>query len=151
MQVIRFLPICLASFVSNSSPNPISTSETPSTLPLIAINTTSQHPFKLIASNYLSWRTQFTELLIGYDLLGFIDGTLPCPPQTMPITSSSTTPPTVSPTYLHWYRQNKLLPNAIFSSVSKNVMLLVAMGDTSRETWSIINCLFTNHSRTQVM
>ena len=47
---------------------------------IIPINTTSQLPSKLNKLNYTSWRVQFQSLLFGYDLLGYIDGTYPCPP-----------------------------------------------------------------------
>ena len=81
----------------------------------------------MIGTNYPSWRAQFTSLLIGY---GLLDSST-CPPRT---TSNSTTAaPSISPAYQHWYCQDKLLLNATFSSVSENVMPLVATADTSRE------------------
>lgn len=62
-----------------------------------------------------------------------------------------TAAPTIAPAYLHWYRLDKLLFNVIFSSVSENVMLLIAMSDTSREGWSTLNLLFVNRSRIWVI
>ena len=50
---------------------------------LISINAATQMPFKLGKMNYASWRAQFTNLLFGYDLLGFLNGTTPCPPETI--------------------------------------------------------------------
>ena len=47
---------------------------------IIPINTTSQLPLKLNKLNNTSWRVQFQSLLFGYDQLGYIDGTYPCPP-----------------------------------------------------------------------
>jgi hypothetical protein len=47
---------------------------------LITINTSAQAPLKLTSSNYISWKLQFQTLFIGYDLLGYIDGSKPCPP-----------------------------------------------------------------------
>lgn len=47
---------------------------------LITINIAAQTPLKLTSTNYLSWKPQFQTLLIGYDLLGYVDGTKPCPP-----------------------------------------------------------------------
>ena len=58
---------------------------------LISINVATQMPFKLSKMNYASWRAQFTNLLFGYDLLCFLDGTTPCPPETT-LQSGSTTP-----------------------------------------------------------
>ena len=49
---------------------------------LIAINVASQLPIKLTAQYYSVWHAQFNSLLIGYDLLGFVNGSKPCPPET---------------------------------------------------------------------
>ena len=45
---------------------------------IIAINA-SLMPIKLTPENYAAWRAQFLNLLYGYDLVGFVDGTTPCP------------------------------------------------------------------------
>lgn len=47
---------------------------------LIAINAVAQLLVKLSPTNYPSWRAQFSSLLFGYDLIGFIDGSNPSPP-----------------------------------------------------------------------
>ena len=49
----------------------------------ININVAAQAPLKLNSTNYLSWKLQFQTLFIGYDLLGYIDGSKPCPPATL--------------------------------------------------------------------
>ncbi|XP_011038119.1 PREDICTED: uncharacterized protein LOC105135102 [Populus euphratica] len=41
---------------------------------LIAINAAAQLPLKLTPINYLTWHAQFNALLIGYDLLQYVDG-----------------------------------------------------------------------------
>ncbi|KAF5459523.1 hypothetical protein F2P56_023464 [Juglans regia] len=140
----------MTSSMSNSGPPPIFNPKNTNPLSLIAINTTSQLPIKLTATNFPSWRAHFTSLLIGHDLRGFVDGSLPCPPRATD-SSSSTNTPSMSPAYLHWYHQDKLLLSAIFSSVSENVMPLIAIADTSREARDTLARLFTNRSRTRVM
>ena len=45
---------------------------------LITINVAAQTPLKLTSSNYTSWKFQFYTLFIGYDLIGYIDGSKPC-------------------------------------------------------------------------
>jgi hypothetical protein len=47
--------------------------------PLIAFNITTQINEKLTPSTFPQWRAQFEALLIGYDLLDYIEGTLLCP------------------------------------------------------------------------
>ena len=48
---------------------------------LISINAAAQLPLKLTSANYLTWRAQFNALLIGYDLMRYVDGSYPEPPK----------------------------------------------------------------------
>ena len=113
----------------SSTPHSVSGDSSPSSdLPLVTINTSSQISYKLTASNYPSWRATFTTILFGYDLMGYLDGTLPCPP-----TPTEKSSPSALARYAHWYRQDQLLLNVIFSSVSETVMPLIAMTTTSRD------------------
>ena len=61
---------------------------------LISINVVAQTPLKLTSSNYISWKLQFHTLFIGYNLLGYVDGSKPCPPTT--ITQNDTTTPNLA-------------------------------------------------------
>ncbi|EYU20927.1 hypothetical protein MIMGU_mgv11b021353mg [Erythranthe guttata] len=117
---------------------PITTSSS-SDLPLITINTSSQLPVKLTTSNYPSWHAIFTTILVGYDLMGYLDGTLPCP--STPTEKSSAGD---LAHYAHGYRQDQLLLNAIFSSVSETVMPLITMTTTSPR-------LFASKSRARII
>ena len=136
--------------VSNSTPNSTPSSDITTKLSLTAINTTSQLPLKLTGTNYPSWRAQFTSLLIGYELLGYVDG------YWLLNLSASNHFQLYYCSSLHFTCIPALvlsgqLLNAIFSSVSENVMPLVATADTSREAWSTLARLFANRSRTRVM
>ena len=73
---------------------------------LIAINVSYQTPIKLTQHNFSTWRLQFYTLLVGYDLLGYVNGILPCPPTTLTSKNGTATP---NPAYTHWIRQNHLL------------------------------------------
>ncbi|KAJ1379217.1 hypothetical protein SESBI_47095 [Sesbania bispinosa] len=69
---------------------------------VFALNT--QNSIKLTGTNFRAWRVQLNALLIGYDLIGFVDGTNTCP----------------SPShqnYNYWRRQDQLILHAIISSV----------------------------------
>ena len=71
---------------TESSPSSLSpqvtlsgTSTTNQTPSIIALNST-QVPIKLSkGGNYTAWKSQFENLLFGYGLMGFLDGTYPCP------------------------------------------------------------------------
>ena len=101
-------------------------------LTLISINVTAQAPLKLTSTNYLSWKLQFQTLFIGYDLLGYIDGSKPCPPATL--TQSNTTRP--NPSYILWIRQDQLILNAVIGSISPTIIPFIAQATTSRQAWT---------------
>ncbi|KAI5350076.1 hypothetical protein L3X38_002967 [Prunus dulcis] len=90
---------------STQTPEP-STTVTPNSLvistdtsnSLITINAASQLLVKLTPLNYPSWHAQFNTLFLGYDLLGYRDGSHSCPPK--PATASPTSPHTL------WVRQD---------------------------------------------
>lgn len=73
--------------IETNSPSIVNTSEPHQTH--ISINVVAQTPLKLTSTNYLFWKLQFQTLFIGYDLLGYVDGSNPSPPAT--ITQSNTT------------------------------------------------------------
>lgn len=83
------------------------------TLPinLVAI-TSSQLPLKLTTINYPSWKAQVDAMLFGYDLIGYIDGSLPCPPPTIDHNGSKSP----NPAYTVWIRQDELLFLAIIGA-----------------------------------
>lgn len=76
-------------------PNP----QNPTTA-LQLINISHQNIIKLTSTNYLSWKLQIEAILIGYDLYKFIDGSHPCPHQTI----SANDTETLNPDYLPWIR-----------------------------------------------
>ncbi|KAL5790173.1 hypothetical protein ACOSQ2_005061 [Xanthoceras sorbifolium] len=79
---------------------------------LIAINST-QVPIKLTkGGNYAAWRSQFENLFSGYGLMGYLDGTKPCPPATI-AASTSTEQPSANHDHQIWLCQDRLLLHAI--------------------------------------
>ncbi len=78
--------ILISTMSSSSSENPTLTLNTqPSSATdksLIALNITAQINEKLTPSTFPQWRAQFEALLIGYDLLDFVEGTILCPSST---------------------------------------------------------------------
>ncbi|KAF5481156.1 hypothetical protein F2P56_001832 [Juglans regia] len=130
------------------SPPSVTTSpnfNTPSENNIVAINAHAQLPYKLNSSNFPAWCAQLDSLVIGYDLQGFIDGSNPCPI----LGTNPTAKARVARS--RWIRQDKLLLNGIFASVSKSIMPLIAASGTSREAWLKLTHLYANRSPTRVM
>ena len=110
---------------------------------LITINTIAQIPLKLNSTNYISWKLQFETLFIGYDLIGYIDGSIPCPPNTITTDNHTFT----NPSHKLWIRQDQLLLNAIISSLSPTIIPFIAYAGTAREAWNILANTYAKPSR----
>ncbi|GJY38367.1 retrovirus-related pol polyprotein from transposon RE2 [Tanacetum coccineum] len=67
--------------------------------------------------------------MIGYDLLGYIDGIIKSPPKSLENRTN--------PAYTKWYRQDQIIVSAIVS--------------TSKEAWDRLVVLYANKSRTRIM
>ena len=113
---------------------------------LVVINVATQAPLKLTNTTYFPWKKQFDALLIGYDLYGFIDGTLPCP---SPNGSKDAMSP--NPDYVFWIRQDSLLLGAILASLSKEVHQFVASAETSKKAWHQLAMAFAKPSRPRLL
>ena len=85
---------------------------------LITLNITAQINEKLTPTTFPQWRAQFKALLIGYDLLDYVNGTLQCP------SSAGTAADELHKT--HWVRQDKLILSAILASTSPSITPLIA-------------------------
>ena len=59
-------------------------------------NTTQNTLLKLDSGNYTSWLTQINPILHTHELMGFVDGSEPCPPKTITDDKGKATP---NPTY----------------------------------------------------
>ncbi|KAL6345090.1 hypothetical protein AAG906_013573 [Vitis piasezkii] len=113
---------------------------------LLTINTAAQAPLKLTSSNYLSWKIQFETLFIGYDLLGYIDGSKPCPPKTLTTNNAAT----LNPAYTLWIRQDQLILNALIGSLSPTIISFIARANTSLEAWTILANTYAKPSRGRI-
>ncbi|XP_012851796.1 PREDICTED: uncharacterized protein LOC105971489 [Erythranthe guttata] len=99
---------------------------------LISLNASSQIPFKLAKNgvNYASWKSQMTNLLFGYGLLGFVDGTHPCP---LPI----------NPEYIYWTRQDRLVLLSIQATVNSTISPTINNCTTSADAWNKLETKLT--------
>ncbi|XP_041020409.1 uncharacterized protein LOC121262040 [Juglans microcarpa x Juglans regia] len=111
--------------------------------PLIALNIIAQINEKLTPSTFPQWHTQFETLLIGYNLLDYIEGTLQFP------SSASTSADELRKTY--WVRQDKFILSTILASTSPSITPLIATVETSHEAWKKLKILYTSRSRTRAM
>ncbi|GKV30743.1 hypothetical protein SLEP1_g39523 [Rubroshorea leprosula] len=95
-------------------------------------------PLKFTPTNYLSWKSQFTCLLAGFELLGYLDGSHPSPVAT-------------EPSYSLWARQDQLIRHALITSVSDSITPYIATTATAQQAWETLARLYANRSRTRVI
>ncbi|XP_012857537.1 PREDICTED: uncharacterized protein LOC105976825 [Erythranthe guttata] len=107
---------------------------------LISLNASSQIPFKLAKNgvNYASWKSQMTNLLFGYGLLGFVDGTHPCPLPT-------------DPEYIYWTRQDRLVLLSIQATVNSTISPTINNCTTFVDAWNKLETSFANRSNTRML
>ncbi|KAG5592275.1 hypothetical protein H5410_042789 [Solanum commersonii] len=80
--------------------------------------------------DYLTWRTQFTSLLISLELLGFVDGSTPQRTQFLCNVSGNQQ---VSPLYHSWVRVDQSVRSWLFATLSREVLVDVHLLPTSRD------------------
>ncbi|XP_019191716.1 PREDICTED: uncharacterized protein LOC109186244 [Ipomoea nil] len=143
---------------TNSSERTITTA--PAGAPPSVNTLTAAHHFvstRLTMRNYLFWRTQVVPFLRGQGLLGFVDGSKPCPAATIAVTpesgSSTVTAATTAPNpaYEAWIQQDQAILSTIISSLSDKVMHLAVGRETSREVWDSLASTLASTTRARCL
>ncbi|XP_019158332.1 PREDICTED: uncharacterized protein LOC109155057 [Ipomoea nil] len=96
---------------------------------------------KLASRKFLFWRTQLVPFLRGQNLMGFVDGSLPCPSSSLPTASLDATSSTVflqNLAFASWVQQDQAIMSMLISSFSKEVMHLAVGCRTSKEIYGIL-------------
>ncbi|KAK1616431.1 hypothetical protein QYE76_021948 [Lolium multiflorum] len=107
---------------------------------------------KLNADNYLLWRAQVLPLLRSHYLEGFVDGTLPCPPSVLQVTTADGTPMMISnPAHRQWVAQDQAILGAIQSSLTPSVAGMVVFAASSRDAWGTLDSSFSSQSMARSM
>nr|XP_016443853.1 PREDICTED: uncharacterized protein LOC107769178 [Nicotiana tabacum] len=116
-----------------------------STAALAAPNVTNLVTIKLNSvEDYLTWRTQFTSVLISHELLGFVDGSTPQPTQFLCDVSGNQQ---VNPLYRSWVRVDQSVRLWLFATLSREVLVDVHLLPTSRDIWISLQKRFMDASQ----
>jgi hypothetical protein len=124
-----------------------------SRIPDVPIDLTNKFTIRLTPDNYLYWRTQVDPILRSNLLFGFVDGSLPCPPEELEVPAKDDTPASIiaNPKYSAWHQQDQSILSAIVSSLSEGVIGMVMMIPTSQEAWETLEASFASQSSARVM
>lgn len=85
------------------------------------LNANMTNVTKLNTTNYLMWSKQVHALLDGYELAGYIDGTLTVPTPTVTTDGALA----VNPEFTRWKRRDKLIYSSLLGAMSLSVQPLV--------------------------
>ena len=89
----------------------------------------------------------FSTLLYGYDLIGYVDGTYPCPLEMIKMGDTFTP----NPEHKIWKRQDSLLLHAIMESVDSTIAPLVASTTFAQEAWARLHTTYASKSKTRIL
>ncbi|KAK5839033.1 hypothetical protein PVK06_007789 [Gossypium arboreum] len=94
---------------------------------------------KLDESNFVQWQQHPRLIIEGYELNGFIEGTLPALPQLVP---SPEGPLVLNPEALAFLQQEKLLASWFLSTISGSLLSRFTDAKTTCDVWSTATRLF---------
>ena len=102
---------------------------------------------RLTPDNYLFWRAKVLPLLRSRSLLGFVDGSLPCPPQVIPTVHG----PAINPEHRMWVQQDQAILSAIQGTLGDEVAGLCLFAITSMDAWMTLEHAFAQVSTSRSM
>ncbi|GJZ23603.1 hypothetical protein Tco_0561062 [Tanacetum coccineum] len=103
--------------------------------------------FTLSPTNYGYWKTMIEPFLITNNLMGYVDGSIPCPSKTLSVTDDATVPKE-NPNYPIWVSNDAHVRMLIISTISEASFRHV-QGTTSRDLWlSLEKAKFATCTRT---
>ncbi|XP_071681629.1 uncharacterized protein [Lolium perenne] len=107
----------------------------------------NQITIRLTPDNYLFWRAKVLSLLRSHELLGYVDGSLPCPPQVIMTMQG----PAINPDHRVWVQQDQAILSAIHGSLGEGVDGLFLFAATSMDAWTTLENAFANVSTSRTM
>ncbi|VFQ87598.1 unnamed protein product [Cuscuta campestris] len=110
---------------------------------VLQLHAKTHFPIKLITTNFPIWQRQVRSTLIGFNLLGYVDGTLTAPPTTVDGSAN--------PCYLIWFRQDQSIVGALLGSCTNTIQPLISNVDTAREAWLNLHSSFASASRSHIL
>ena len=126
---------------ANTTPTFVTEINNTNTQNLLTLNMTNVS--KLTATNYLMWSLQIHALLDGYDLAGYVDGSITVPPAIVTIDDQVS----VNPAHTLWKRQDKLIYNVLIGAISPPLQPLLSPATTALEAWTTLASTYAKPSR----
>ncbi|KAH0730360.1 hypothetical protein KY289_001548 [Solanum tuberosum] len=85
-------------------------------------------------------------LMHGHDRYGHLDGSTPSPSRTI----TTGTAPSANPAFSLWFRQDKLIQNALMASVDPTIATTIAAANSAKTAWDALHTPYANKSQTRI-
>ncbi|KAA8544909.1 hypothetical protein F0562_019696 [Nyssa sinensis] len=105
---------------------------------------------RLDSSNYVAWKFQISSILKVHSLIGYIDGTHPCPSKFIQDERGVGTAQ-INPDYQIWNTQNQALMTLLNATLSQTALLYVIGYSTSIEAWLALERRFSASTRSNIL
>lgn len=116
----------------------VEATDTQSVLNVNMVNVT-----KLTSTNYLMWSLQVHAHLDGYELAGYLDGSLPSPAATVQVNGVASP----NPAFTKWRRQDRLIYSSLIEARSLQTQAIVSKAKTSADIWKTLANTYAKPSR----
>ncbi|KAB2606981.1 hypothetical protein D8674_006698 [Pyrus ussuriensis x Pyrus communis] len=100
---------------------------------------------KLDRANYPLWLAQILPILKSRDLMGYVDGSLDCPPKHLAGNTA------VNPEYVTWVQRDQMVLSWINGSLTASVLATVASKRISRATWEALEQRYASTSHNRIL
>jgi hypothetical protein len=104
---------------------------------------------KASPENYLLWRAQVVSVLRSNLLIGYIDGTFPCPAKTVAnprAGDAGASPVIVNQAYVTWIQQDQAILSAILATSTESVNSMIHRASSAGEAWTMLSNSFSAQS-----
>jgi hypothetical protein len=105
--------------------------------------------FKLEGPNYITWVNQIVPILKTNDLMGFVDGSEPCPSKFL-VDDKGIVTTTLSPEFILWTKKDQFVLSWINSTLTEKVMASTFSVTNAQQIWESLSTRFSSHSRTRI-
>lgn len=105
---------------------------------------------KLDRTNYPLWLAQIAPVLKSKNLMGFVDGTTPCPAKFKRDDLGKETTEE-DPGYAHWQQKDQMILSWINNSLTPSVLSTVARFTSSRDTWMSLEKSYGSQSQNRIL
>ncbi|KAA8539318.1 hypothetical protein F0562_026010 [Nyssa sinensis] len=105
---------------------------------------------RLDSSNYVVWKFQISSILKAHSLIGYIDGTYPCPNKFIQDERGAATAQ-INLEYQIWNTQDQAVMTLLNATLSQTALSHVIGYSTSREAWLALERRFSASTRSNIL